>query len=151
LPDTRALQRWLPVLGWAALISIFSTGWFSNEHTGRILIPLLHSVFPTLSALELQAIHRGVRKASHITEYFVLSLLIHRQLRRDGWGAATSAAVSLALSVTYAVIDEFHQLFVPGRTAAWKDVGFDTLGAVAAQLLLLALARPQTVPASARS
>ncbi|MBQ6436480.1 VanZ family protein [bacterium] len=34
----------------------------------------------------------------------------------------------------YACTDEWHQSFVPGRTATWRDVGFDTLGACLACL-----------------
>lgn len=40
----------------------------------------------------------------------------------------------LVLTVIYAMLDEYHQSFVPGRTATVRDVGFDTLGATVAML-----------------
>jgi len=137
-PDRVLVRLWLPVVAWAALISLFSTGWFSNEQTGRVFIPLLHWLFPSLPPPTLQAIHRSVRKAAHFTEYLVLSWLIHRRLRQEGWHPLGAATASLVVSVAYACIDELHQVFVPGRTATWGDVGIDSMGAAAAQLLQLA-------------
>lgn len=46
---------------------------------------------------------------------------------------------SFPASVLYALIDEIHQLFVPGRAFEWKDVGLDALGAAAGCLLCVAL------------
>ena len=152
-PDRALVRLWLPVVGWAALISLFSTGWFSNEQTGRVFIPLLHWLFPSFPLHALQDIHRSVRKAAHVTEYFILSWLIHRRLRQEGWRPLRAATASLVVSVAYACIDELHQVFVPGRTATWGDVGIDSLGAAAGQLLQLAqtyFGAPSSAPAEAQ-
>lgn len=72
-----------------------------------------------------------LRKIAHAAEYAVLAVLLarvgyHESHRRSvvfirglAWLAAT----------TYAVMDEYHQTFVPGRHGAWLDVGIDSLGA----------------------
>jgi len=148
-PDRVLFRLWLPVVAWAALISLFSTGWFSNEQTGRVFIPLLHWLFPSLPPHSLQAIHRSVRKAAHFTEYLVLSGLIHRRLRQEGWRPLGAATAALVVSVAYACIDELHQVFVPGRTATWGDVGIDSLGAATAQLLQLAQPTSRTLSSAA--
>jgi VanZ family protein len=44
------------------------------------------------------------------------------------------ALTAILLVAAYASLDEFHQLFVPGRTAAVTDVLLDTAGGAAAQL-----------------
>ncbi len=50
-----------------------------------------------------------------------------------------AAAAALVLCLLYAASDEFHQLFVPGRSCQFRDVCIDTLGAAAGILLLAAL------------
>jgi VanZ family protein len=132
----RWLRLWWPALTWAALISIFSTGAFSAPNTGRIILPLLHWLLPHSSPETLASIHFLIRKSGHFTEYFIFSLLVLRGIRAGkkeahlGWAAAAVAIVA-----AYAALDEFHQSFVPRRTAAVGDVLLDMAGGVAAQLI----------------
>ena len=48
---------------------------------------------------------------------------------------------NVLLALLYAVLDEFHQWFVPGRTAAITDCLIDVSGAAAGQGLLAAWSR----------
>ncbi|MGQ0645532.1 MAG: VanZ family protein [Elusimicrobiota bacterium] len=74
-----------------------------------------------------------LRKAAHFIEYAVLALLVWRALAGSGsvpprgifWGA-------FGFCVLYAVSDEWHQGFVPGRVPSRLDVLLDSLGALAA-------------------
>src|SRR5512145_2052299 len=75
------LARWAPVVLWALLISLLSTGWFTGERTGSFLLPLLRTLFPAASLTTLAAIHHGMRKLAHVLEYLVLSVLLSRALR----------------------------------------------------------------------
>ena len=75
------LKRWWPALAWAVVISCFSTGAFTSEHTSRIIIPVLHWLFPHASTQTLHLIHHYIRKCAHFTEYFILSLLVLRGIR----------------------------------------------------------------------
>lgn len=128
-------KRWLPVIVWAVLISIFSTHIFTADNTGHFIIPVLHWLFPHASAKSLLRMHFFIRKSGHFTEYFIFSLLVLRAIRagrretRLAWIALTLLAVA-----AYASLDEFHQRFVPGRTAAVSDVVLDTTGGAVAQL-----------------
>jgi VanZ family protein len=137
-----ALSRWLPVVAWAGLIWTFSTDWFSGSGTGWILVPLLEDVLPWLGQEQIQLAHAGIRKLAHMTEYAVLALLLFRALHDARRPARSSAAIALALSVAWAVIDEIHQSFVPSRTAAVGDVLFDAAGAALALAVLLAVWQP---------
>ena len=47
--------------------------------------------------------------------------------------------MSITLSFLYACTDEIHQIFVPGRSAQFRDVLIDTLGAIFGCLLIHAL------------
>ena len=67
-----------------------------------------------------------LRKLGHVTGYLVLTLLLLRALRRSGVAAAVPAAMAVALA--YAVSDEWHQSFVPGRGATAHDVAIDGIG-----------------------
>ena len=129
-------KKWIPVIAWAILISLFSTHLFTAENTGRFILPVLHWFFPDASPDGLARMHFFIRKSAHFTEYFILSLLILRGIRagrkenRLVWAAITLCAVAC-----YAGLDEFHQSFVPGRTAAVADVMIDTTGGAVGQLV----------------
>jgi VanZ family protein len=119
------------------IISVFSTGVFTSDNTSRIIIPILRWFLPHAPQQTLFFLHYFIRKTGHVTEYFILSLLVLRGIRagRQGvhlaWALATIAVVGC-----YAALDEFHQSFVPGRTAAVSDVLLDTAGGIAAQLIV---------------
>ncbi|MCI4669954.1 MAG: VanZ family protein [Bacteroidia bacterium] len=87
--------------------------------------------------LELDTVKIFIRKAAHFTEYFFLSILFFRVFwwymeRRSAYFWAWAA------SVLYAMTDEFHQRFIPGRGASILDVGIDGMGALLGILLVWA-------------
>lgn len=79
-----------------------------------------------------------VRKAAHITEYFLLTLCIFLPLRiwlprKSGFETGTLFLLryllpAFLLSVICAGADEFHQSFVPGRCGTPVDVLVDSVG-----------------------
>jgi VanZ family protein len=131
------VKNWLPAIAWACLISFLSTDVFSSEHTSRFIIPLLHLLIPQASAETLEVMHAIIRKSAHLTEYFILGVLLHRALRGDerGWKLRW-ALWAIAIAAAYASLDEFHQSFVPSRTASPWDALIDTVGAFAAQIVV---------------
>lgn len=125
------MRAWLPVAVWAALISLLSSGWFSGEHTGGFLLPLLRAALPGASPEQLLALHELIRKGAHVFEYLVLAVLLVGALHSEGLRGGGLAATALALGVAYAALDETHQAFVPSRTASPRDVVVDTVGVLA--------------------
>jgi VanZ family protein len=131
------VKNWLPVIVWACVISGLSTGLFSSEHTSLIIIPLLRWLFPHASHETLELMHAVIRKMAHLTEYFILSVLILGGLRGKDRGWKLSWAVwTVMIAAAYASFDEFHQVFVPGRHASPWDALLDTAGATVAQVVL---------------
>jgi VanZ family protein len=131
------LKRWWPALVWAVAISLFSTGAFTAENTSRIILPILHWLLPHAAQATLFQIHHYIRKCAHFTEYFILSLLLLRAIRAGRPGTRFAwALLVVAIVICYASLDEFHQRFVPGRTAAVGDVLIDTSGGIAAQVVV---------------
>lgn len=130
------LKRWWPAIVWAIAISGFSTGAFTSENTSRIIIPVLHFLFPHASPDSLAFMHHIIRKCAHFTEYFILSLFILRGFRAGEKGMHLRwALVTILIVAGYAALDEYHQSFVPGRTPAVTDVLIDTSGGTAAQIV----------------
>jgi len=132
----RWLKLWWPAVVWALLISSFSTGAFTSDHTSRFIIPVLRWLLPHSSPETLELLHHLIRKCAHFVEYFIFGLLVLRGIRAGrkethfGW-----ALVAVGIVAGYAALDEFHQSFVPGRGPAVADVLLDTAGGVAAQLV----------------
>ena len=95
------LRLWLPVAAWAALIFALSS------------VPDLGTGLGTWDLV--------LRKLAHAAEYAVLGALLVRATDRP--------RLSFALAVLYALGDELHQHFVPGRRGAPLDVAIDAVGA----------------------
>lgn len=73
-----------------------------------------------------------LRKAAHVAVFGVLLVLVHRALDRRSLTAAWLATLA------YAISDEWHQTFVPGRAGQPSDVAIDMVGAsIAATVLLM--------------
>jgi VanZ family protein len=128
--------RWLPALAWAGVISAFSSGWFTGERTRALLVPVLGALLPWIGPETLLAVHSALRKLGHFLEYLVLSVLLYRALRTGSRWEMRAALLALAIAGVYGVVDEVHQSFVPGRTAAATDSLIDFSGAVAGQALV---------------
>jgi len=131
------LRRWGPVILGGIAIWVFSTEWFTDVQTGRIVIPVLHWLFPWMTPRMLVLGHKGVRKLAHVCVYFTFGLLLLRALRgqEQGWRWRWAIA-AVCIAAAYAALDEFHQTFVPLRQPSVRDVCLDAFGAVAAQLTL---------------
>jgi len=94
----------------------------------------------------IHLIHHVFRKCAHLTEYAALALLLWRAVRRPvkndprPW-VWPEAGLALASVFLYAASDEFHQIFVPTRTAQVSDVFIDTAGGAASLLALWIIGR----------
>jgi VanZ family protein len=132
------LRYWLPLIGWVAVIFTASTDVFSAEHTGSVIESIISAIVGHPLPSELfEPLHFAIRKLAHLTEYAMLGALAFRALRRDkqGWDRRwVMAAITIAIAV--AAADEYHQSFVPSRTASPVDVAIDTTGAAIAQLVI---------------
>jgi len=137
VPLWTRVKNWLPAIAWACLISFLSTDVFSSEHTSLFIIPVLHWLIPHASAETLELIHAIIRKMAHLTEYFIFSIFLVRGLRgKDRMWKLRWAIWAVVLAAGYESFDEFHQSFVPSRTASPWDALLDTAGASVAQVVL---------------
>ena len=130
------LWRYGPLLIWMAFIFAFSTSGLSATNTSRIVRPILLWLFPDISEERIAIVHLIVRKISHFSSYAVLGLLAARaflssavRTLREHWFAA-----GVLLVIGYALLDEYHQSFVPSRSASIFDSLIDIAGGLFALL-----------------
>ena len=126
------IRNWLLVVAWAGLISYFSTDHFSDLNTGQILSLGLSWVFPDMAIDDIESVHRIIRKLAHWSEYFILSALFLWASRNETgrkW-ELRHAVHTLIIVLVYAIGDEFHQSFIPSRTASFGDVMINMIGGV---------------------
>lgn len=76
------------------------------------------------------AIEGFVRKAAHMTEYGILSVLIFIWIGQWEMTLFRRGATASGAAAVYAATDEIHQLFVPGRSGRFTDVCIDGAGAI---------------------
>ncbi|MFJ5621628.1 VanZ family protein [Peribacillus loiseleuriae] len=69
-----------------------------------------------------------IRKAAHLSVFFVFGFLTVAVLRYFSRHRVFSFGVPLACVFLYACFDEIHQHFTGGRTPLWQDVVIDTVG-----------------------
>ena len=131
------LRRYGPLLLWLVFISLASTAEFSAANTSRLVRPLLLWLFPNISEARLAAAHFLTRKAAHFTEYAVLAFLARRAFITSSHAFIQRLWFQLAflLVVIYALVDEFHQSFVPSRTASIYDSVIDIGGGLTILLI----------------
>jgi hypothetical protein len=133
----------MPALAWMLLMFVGSTDVLSAEHTSRFLVPFLLWFDPDISAATILLIHFALRKIGHLTEYAILAALLWRGLRGtfNGAGKMVLALSTFLAAAAFAASDEYHQSFVPSRTASAHDVMIDCIGAFVAVLLCWIFAR----------
>ena len=78
-----------------------------------------------------------IRKVAHFSIYTLLGLfmmgIMTRTKLKDKW----RICITIGFGILYAILDEFHQSFSPGRTPKVTDVYIDTLGVILGILLVL--------------
>ena len=149
------LSRLKPILDWvpAALsvlmIVLESTATMSANNTSQWLLPYWVRLFGPISTAHWAEVHHLIRKTGHFVGYGVVSMAFFYSWRQTLlrmavkhwtlWRRASVLAVLCTLLV--AILDEYHQSFLPSRTSSPLDVCIDVSGAIAAQLLLLLIIR----------
>ena len=125
---------WLALLVWMGVIFYFShqSGDASMQLSDGIL-DSFKSLFQNL--LDYHTLSYIVRKIAHFTEYFILGLLIYHLVKQYRVISKTEIIWMILFCVIYAMSDEFHQVFIGGRSPMIFDVIIDSLGSSLSILL----------------
>jgi VanZ family protein len=82
-----------------------------------------------------------IREAAHASIYFILAILVNYTVKL----IKMNYVVSFLICIFYAVSDEIHQLFVPGRTFQLFDLSMDFTGTIAGLLVFSILQKIRTL------
>ena len=115
----------------------------SSERSGRIITTVCEIVVPDYEnyteaekAKIVKDMSFSVRKAAHFTAYAILGALLF-QVFFFVKDKRLRSLFSIGGAFLYAVSDEFHQSFSPGRSCEFRDMMIDTGGATLAVLISL--------------
>ncbi len=117
---------------WAGLIFDLSTEGFGSSFTEWLLRQILDLLGLRVPRDTLRLLNFIVRKLAHLTEYAIFAQLLYISLLGVDeleWRPRTGLW-SLLIAGAYSLTDEFHQWFVPNRTASLVDCAIDTTGAI---------------------
>ncbi len=107
----RPWMRWLLLIGWMAAIFFVS-----NQ--------------PQLPQIPTSWVDLVVKKLAHATAYAILFGLWLNALNTTQIATKNRMPLALMLTLGYAISDEWHQTFVPGRHGQVWDVLIDSTGAL---------------------
>ena len=126
----RPVSRYLPLIVWLVFIFFASSDNLNAGNTSRIIGPLILWLFPSTSPETLAVVNVITRKIAHFTEYAILGFLAARAFRTSPHPAINRRwfLICIALVAVYALLDEYHQSFVPSRTASIFDSLIDMAG-----------------------
>lgn len=134
---------------WMLLIFGFSSQNSENSSntSGTVVSVIIKVACPQYATLSSEAqasltdsVTFAVRKTAHFLEYFILGLLsFFAAITFNKFKLIVRAVAACTVSVLYAVIDEIHQYFVPGRACRFGDMLIDGAGSLLAVALITVL------------
>jgi len=117
---TTFITHWAPLIIWMSFIFIVS-----SIHGSKFqLLP-----FNTITQIHIEELLSYRQATFHVGEYGLLAILMFRLLRlKLNQAYSFIYLLCFTTSILYALSDEVHQYFVPGRFATLTDLIFDTTG-----------------------
>lgn len=109
---------------WMTLIftmSSFNANESSNQ--SNFIVNIISNII-NINNIELLSLI--IRKLAHFTEYFILGILVYNAV--NSYNKKTYSAIIIC--ILYAISDEIHQIFVPGRSCQILDILIDSIGSI---------------------
>jgi len=141
---------WLFVIG--IMIVIFNMSGQvaekSNELSLRVtevIVEVKETIIPpeddAFKYFRVRELNNIIRKNAHFFIFCTLGFLLMNAMRRSEITRYYAVITSLSIGVLYAISDEVHQYFVPGRGPQVKDVLIDSGGVIFGILLFILVTR----------
>lgn len=108
---------------------------YSIGITDKVLV-FVQSIFPD-TQLNGNALHHDIRKLTHFFIYMILGILTFSAFMQNRQSVYVNMMMTMAICVIFAISDEIHQLFIPGRSGEVRDVLIDSSGAFLGVVVVL--------------
>jgi len=89
--------------------------------------------------INIRNFNNTIRDYAHFGLYFILGVIVVSALKKFGLNIINTILFSIFICVAYAISDELHQVFVPGRGAQLSDVMIDSTGAILGVFITLCI------------
>jgi VanZ family protein len=126
------ISAWLPVVVAICLVAIESTPYFGADRTSDPLRHIWEAIFGPVTDRHWHIIHVLIRKSGHFSGFGLVGITWLR-----AWWMTLPRASFLRIeflaiigTALVAASDEYHQSFLPNRTASVRDVILDCVGAL---------------------
>ena len=132
------------IIAWMGVVFGFSNqgGTKSSSTSRKVTVAVVQSVSDkTIEENEslIEKTEKVIRKLAHYTIYTVGGFLIMNYAYTTNLKLKEKVLYSIAFGAGYAITDELHQFFMPGRSARVFDVGIDTLGVITGIAIYVAI------------
>ncbi|MGE5472672.1 MAG: VanZ family protein [Ignavibacteriales bacterium] len=128
----RVIIYWFLAIIWMSIIFQFSSKPAIQSDTQSLFVIQEINRIANNFGFKGEFLNNGwnyfIRKIAHTLEYAVLGMLLCLALSSTGIKDKKLFLYSILICLIYAVTDEIHQAFVPGRAAKVTDVLIDTFG-----------------------
>jgi len=136
---TKTTILWCLVVVWMAVIFCFSNQ--SSVNSGAVSTAVAETVYENVDLTPERFEYKNdnwliahyemlLRKAAHLFIFAVLGALFCLALSSHLKKKSYVFLFSVLLGIIYAVSDEIHQHFVPGRSFLLKDILIDSIGVI---------------------
>lgn len=155
----RKILAWALLIAWMAIIFIFShqPAIESNELSTAITTKVVDAVIRLIPKANINPakLNHFIRKGAHFSVYLVLgSLTVNALTSIDKFKPDSRRVqvflIALGICLVYAISDEIHQVFIPGRSGEIRDVLLDSMGALAG-IVIMTIIRVKCMGRSLRS
>lgn len=135
MKNKRIIINWILLILWIIIIFFMShqPAEVSNQQSD-LIIQIFNKIGLDLNSYLGSLATFIIRKTAHFTEYFILYILANNVLRYY-FSDKRKRIYILIFVLIYAISDEVHQYFVPGRAMALRDVLIDFSGGFTACLV----------------
>lgn len=155
----KIIISWLMVIIWMCTIFYLSSmnSYESNQQSKKTITSVIEKTVDTTNKFKItdkhptkkreevitEKLNKPIRKVAHASVYFVLAIFVMYALKVTSSyfdkKAIITVLITLIICIFYASSDEYHQIFVSGRTGQPIDVIIDTLGSILGIISILGI------------